>query len=149
MSINFDQEYYRALILNHFEKPTFKFEKIQPFNDGIFFSTERINSCSDFFEINLVVQNERILKCQFSGLGCVISTSALDILLGTIQKKTLSYAKKVLEKYFLLLTNKLDDSSQELLGELVCFSNIYKQANRVICAQIGPKAVFQNLYEKK
>lgn len=147
MSKKFDFNDCRKLILNHFEKPNFKVEKLTDFSGGKLVCTEKSNSCSDFFKINFLIVKEEIVKAQFAGTGCVLSTSSLDMLLANIVKKTVSQALEIVEKYLLLVEGKLIESQKNEFWGLICFQYILKQPNRFFCVVTGARAILKLLRE--
>ena len=103
-------------------------------------------SCIDNLDISYKIEDGKIVDIRFDGEACAISTSATSIMIKTFIGKTLEEAKEIANNYHNMLENKEYD--KELLGELVVYDEIYKQANRIKCAYL-PFESLNKLDEKK
>ncbi len=83
---------YREIIIDRYKNPLFR-GLLDPHD----FSFEDENPlCGDQIRIDVVVdENDRVIKSLFSGHGCAISQASADLLMETIQGKTLDEVKQL------------------------------------------------------
>jgi nitrogen fixation NifU-like protein len=83
-------DFYREIIIDRYQNPHYRGE-LDP-ND---FSFEDSNPlCGDELRIDVVLNgDERVVDAKFSGRGCAISQASADLLLESIQGKTLEEIK--------------------------------------------------------
>ena len=132
-----DENLRREIILDNYEHP---FHKDENFSDDSFIKINTNNeSCIDDLDIYFKLEKDIITEAYFKGEACTISTSATSIMLKKLIGKSLEEAKKLLINYRNMINEEKYD--EELLGELLCYSNIYLQPNRKGCALLPSKAV--------
>jgi nitrogen fixation NifU-like protein len=131
-----DLEVKRELIISHYETPINKIEetdlkKVDKYIKANINST----SCIDNINAYLLIKKKKIIDAKFSGVGCAICTSSTDIFCQLIKNKTINDVKEIIKQYFaMILGQKFNDKN---LKDLLIFSDIHKQANRIQCAKIG------------
>lgn len=83
---------YREIIIERYKSPLYR-GQLEPHD----FSFEDENPlCGDQLRIDVVVdENDRVQKALFSGHGCAISQASADLLLESIQGKTLEEVKQL------------------------------------------------------
>lgn len=124
-----DNEYKRAIILEHFQNPR---------NRGLIEdkSYYKINtnskSCIDEIELMLKIENGIIKNIKFDGEACAICTSSTSIMTQTLIGKTLKEADEIINNFENMIEEK--EYKEEKLGEAVVYSDIAKQPNRKKCA---------------
>ena len=83
---------YRELIIEHYKNPLFR-GHLDP-NDIHFEDDNPL--CGDHIEITLRVgKDDRITEAAFEGHGCAISQASADLLIESIQGKTLDEVKQL------------------------------------------------------
>lgn len=135
-SLNKENEYYRQLIVSHYNNPANK-GLLRTKNSLIFHHYN--NSCVDDFYIELIFDQDTIINARFEGVGCAISTSAIDIFSSLIINQKINQIKIINNNYQTMLQGK--NYHQKLLKELVAFKNVLKQPNRIKCALIISEAI--------
>lgn len=95
-------DFYREIIIDRYQNPHYRGE-LDPHD----FTFEDSNPlCGDELRIDVVMDgDERVVDARFSGRGCAISQASADLLLESIQGKTLEEVK-----------NLAKDDVLELLG---------------------------------
>ncbi len=136
ISLNNENENYRQLIVNHYSNPISK--GLLKTKDSLVFHHNR-NSCVDDFYLELTFDQDTIVNARFEGIGCAISTSAIDIFNALIINQTINQVKIINNNYQAMLQGK--NYQQKLLKELVAFKNVLKQPNRIKCALIISEAI--------
>ena len=131
-----DSELRRAIILDNYQNP--KNRGLVNDKDYILKNTNN-ESCIDNLDIMVKVENNIIKDIVFDGEACAISTSATSIIIKTLLGKDVTTAKKILVNYNNMINNVEYD--REILGELVVYDEIYKQANRKKCALLPSEAI--------
>lgn len=138
-----DKELKKEIILENWENP---FHKENDFKDKDYLKVNSNSpSCIDNVDVYFKIENNIIKDAYFNGEACVISTSSTSILLKKIINKTIEEVKDILINYKNMINEKEYD--KELLGELLCFDDIYLKPNRVGCALIPVYAIDKMLKE--
>ena len=138
-----DKELKKEIILENWEHP---FNKDDSFNgDDYIKINSNSPSCIDNVDIFFKIENNKITDCYFKGEACVISTSSTSILLKKLIGKDINEVKNILINYQNMINEK--DYDKNLLGELLCFDDIYLKPNRVGCALIPARAIDNLLKE--
>ena len=85
-------DFYREVIIDRYQNPHYKGE-LEP-HDITFEDSNPL--CGDELRIDVVLNgDERIQDAKFSGRGCAISLASADLLLESIQGKTLDEVKQL------------------------------------------------------
>lgn len=145
--MEFDIELAKEMIIDHYESPVTKVKKFK--NNKYTTGHNDSPSCIDNIDGYVWIENNRIKDVKFSGIGCAICTSSTDLLALEIIGKPLSKAKQIIDNYLNMIYDK--KVNKKLLGKLVIYQNVNKQANRIKCAITGIQAIQNaiNKYEKK
>jgi nitrogen fixation protein NifU and related proteins len=138
-----DKDLKRDIILDNYEHP-YKKELVE--NPSYKKINSNNESCIDNLDIELKVEDNKIVDLCFDGEACAISTSATSIMIRTLIGKSVSEAKKIIDNYNKMIDEKPYD--KELLGELNVYDEIYKQPNRKTCALLPSVAISKMLDEK-
>ena len=102
-------------------------------------------SCIDNLDYMMKIEDNKIIDIRFDGEACAISTSASSIMIRSLIGKSVNDAKKILENYKNMISEKEYD--EELLGELIVYNEISKQPNRINCALLPSVAIDKMLGE--
>ena len=92
-------------------------------------------SCIDNIDLEVLVENGKIIDICFDGVACTISTASTSIMSELLKGKTVKEANVIIENYLNMLYGR--DYDEELLGEAAAFVNTSKQANRIKCATLS------------
>ena len=85
-------DFYREIIIDRYQNPHFRGE-LDP-HDITFEDSNPL--CGDEIRIDVVLNgDERVMDARFSGRGCAISQASADLLLESIQGKTLDEVKQL------------------------------------------------------
>ncbi|MDR2847458.1 MAG: iron-sulfur cluster assembly scaffold protein [Mycoplasmataceae bacterium] len=136
-----EQTFKRNLILSHYEEPQFKVETFEDKEHLYHVGKKDSPSCIDNITAYAKISNDIIKDVRFSGVGCVICTASTDLMCLYINNKKTSAAKKIIANYLNMIDNKPYD--KKLLEDLIVFSNINKQLNRIRCAKVGIEAIYE------
>lgn len=139
-------ELAKELIIDHYESPVTKVAK-KPKGKYLYGHNDS-PSCIDNIDGYVLVEKGKVKDAKFSGIGCAICTSSTDLLALEIIGKPVAQAKKIITNYLNMILGKKFDP--KLIGKLIVYKNVNKQANRVKCAMTGIQALEKaiNSYEK-
>lgn len=139
--LTLSDEMKREIIMDHYKDP----ENKKSVDDISLYEVIRMDSdsCIDDITIFLRFENNIVKECFFDGVGCAISTASTDILCNLVIDKTKEEVFYIIEQYENMLHEKEYDS--EVLDELNAFSNTYRQAARIKCAEIGAQGISEIL----
>ena len=140
MNIVEDKEMRREIILDNYQNPVNK----GLVNDASYIKENSNNeSCIDNIDIEMKVVNDKIEDIRFDGEACAISTSATSIMIKSLIGKDVVTARRILDNYKKMINE--EEYDKELVGELLVYSDISKQANRITCALLPYKAICKML----
>ncbi|ASP27987.1 FeS assembly protein sufU [Spiroplasma corruscae] len=137
-----DKILLRQIIMEHYTEPDNK-KLINDSNSII--QKQDSPTCSDEIDVQILFNNDLIINCRFDGTACAIATAAADILCNGLKNLNLKKSLEYLNNYHSLITGEKYDES--LLEELIVFSDIFKQGNRLNCALLaadGFKKIIMN-----
>ena len=137
-----DENIRRTIILENYQNPK---------NRGLIDdkSYEIINtnskSCIDQIDLQIKIQNGKVIDVRFDGEACAICTSSTSIMINTLIGKNIEEALEIIDNFENMINEKEYD--EEILGEAIAYSDISKQPNRKKCATLtwqGMKEVVKN-----
>ena len=137
-----DNNLRREIILDNYQ---------EPMNRGLIDDESylKVNtnseSCIDNLDYMMKIESGKIIDIRFDGEACAISTSASSIMIRSLIGKSVDDAKKILENYKNMISEK--EYEEDLLGELIVYSEISKQPNRINCALLPSVAIDKMLGE--
>lgn len=134
--------FHRNIIMEHYTNPN---NKGLENGEGIISEEQESQTCSDKLTIQLKIDNNKIVKAKFDGIACAISTASTDILCDQLIDKTSYEAINFLENFYNLVVGKKCNKNE--LDELIAFSKIYEQQNRINCCLLGTNG-FKNMILK-
>lgn len=135
-----DPELRRDIIMDNYLHPYNKEEV----NDENYLKVNTNNeSCIDNIDLYLLFEKDRIKDIKFNGEACAISTSATSIMIKLLIGKTIEEAKELANNYDNMINEKPYNS--EILGEALCYDEIYKQQNRKTCATLPWRGLIKAL----
>ena len=109
----------------------------------------KAETCIDNINLYILIENDIIKDIHFDGEACAISTSATSIMTKLLKDKTISEVRDMIKEYYAMIEGK--EHNEALLGEPICYDEIYKQENRKGCATIPWRGIEKalNEYEQK
>ena len=101
-------------------------------------------SCIDQIDLQIKVENNIVKDVKFDGEACAICTSSTSIMIKSLINKTLDEALNIISNFENMINEKT--YNEEVLGEAIVYSDIFKQPNRKKCALLtweGMKEVLE------
>ncbi|MDC4163323.1 iron-sulfur cluster assembly scaffold protein [Mycoplasma sp. T363T] len=132
----------RQVIIDYYQNPI-NYLKTPINNDQYQTIQTKSDSCTDQFDIYLLIKDNVIVDLKFSGSGCIISQTTFDCLSKYLVNKNINEAKELLNAYLEFIFN--DRKNAILAEEFEVFSSVNMQSNRTICATINAKALIDYL----
>ena len=124
-----DSNLRREIIVDNYQNPTNK----KSIDDKEYLKASTISdSCIDNITLFVKFKDDVIEDIYFDGEACAITTSATSIMIKKIIGKTIDEVMDLMNDYYNMIEEK--EYSEEKLGELNAYSEIYKQTNRKKCA---------------
>ncbi|APT76158.1 nitrogen fixation protein NifU [Marinitoga sp. 1135] len=121
------EDLYSDIILDYARNPQFQGE----IDDATISEDGKNLSCGDEITLFLKVKNGKIEEARFKGHGCIVSQSSAALMCEAITGKSLDEAEKILEEVEKMAQG--EDFDEELVGNLVVYSEISKFPVRVKC----------------
>ncbi len=126
-----DEVTKREIIMENYLHPTNR-KRTEDLN---YIKTNTKNaSCIDNLDIYIRFKGNVIDDIVFDGEACAISISATSIMINNLIGKTKEEAIKYINNFY-HMTNG-EEYDDELVGEGIVYSDIYKQGNRKTCATL-------------
>lgn len=124
---------YREIIMEHYKNP-----RNQGLVDDQDYKSNRIKnpSCGDDITIQVLVEDGIVKDVKQEATGCSISVASASVLTELVIGKTVEEAKKIVDTYMNMVTNKEFDESVDL-EEAAVFSGVKKFPARIKCASIA------------
>lgn len=124
-----DANLKRSIMLEHYQHPK---NKGLVDKEDYHFCNMNNESCIDEVNLQVKIENDKIVDIRFDGEACAICTSATSIMIDTLLGKTKEEAKQILEEYKKMLNE--EDYQKDLLEQAQIYEDIAKQPNRKKCA---------------
>lgn len=121
--------------MKHYSSPVNKVEQNPNWLTIDQFSKE----CVDELHLYMKIEDNKVIDAKFSGVGCAIFLSSVDIMLSEIKNKSLDEVKELINNYDELLKGNSYDESK--VGALAIYDNVHKNFNRLHCAEMVSLAV--------
>lgn len=137
----------RKLIIKRYTNPN-NFKNTPLNHSGLNMIDLQSDSCADHLQLWFSFQND-IFKCfGFNGSACSIATASADLLIDQVNNQKISKVQQIIDNYSKFLNNE-GNVDLNLLSDLIIFKNIHHQKNRINCAMMINKGIFQAVKQKK
>ncbi|MGM9988670.1 MAG: Fe-S cluster assembly sulfur transfer protein SufU [Bacillaceae bacterium] len=136
---------YRQVIMDHYKKPR---------NKGIVENEEDITinmnnpTCGDRIQLQLKVEDGKVVNARFDGEGCSISMSSASMMTQAVKGKTVEEALKLSKAFSDLMQGKEIDEDLDL-GDIEALSGVAKFPARIKCATLAWKAMEKGVNENE
>ncbi|MCR5787057.1 MAG: SUF system NifU family Fe-S cluster assembly protein [Acholeplasmatales bacterium] len=128
---------YRAVIMDNYKNPH---NKGLVENPKYHFLHLNNPSCGDDMNVQLYIEDGKIVDARHDGHGCSICCSSASVMTETIKGKPVEEALKLIEDFYLLVSGKeLSDEEQESLGEAMAYTGVRQFPARIKCASLSWK----------
>ena len=141
--MNMNEEMKKIIILENYQNPK---------NRGLIEDNtyKKINtnseSCIDQIDLQVKIEDGKIIDIRFDGEACAICTSTTSIMIGMLLNKSVEEALDIINNYQNMIDEK--EYNIDVLKEAIVYSDIAKQPNRKKCATLTWDGM-ENLLEKR
>lgn len=126
-----DQELKREIIMENYLHPYNK-EKV---SDDKYINVNTNNeSCIDNIDLQVLINDDKIVDIRFMGEACAISTASTSIMIKELIGKTTEEALKMIKNFENMVEE--EEYDKEILSEALVFDDIFKQKSRKTCATL-------------
>jgi nitrogen fixation NifU-like protein len=134
-------ELYQEIIIDHAKHPRCKGRLSQASSN-----TTLLNPlCGDEIELQVSVQDGRILDIAFSGHGCAISQASSSMMSELCKGKTVAEARGLMNTFVDMMKSEKSSEEIEVLGDAKCLEGVRRFSARIKCATLGWEALQQCL----
>lgn len=124
---------YREIIMEHYKNP-----RNYGLVDNETYLSNRIKnpSCGDDIKLQVLLEDGIVKDIKQVASGCSISVASASVLTEIVKGKTIEEAKRIVDTFLDMITNKAYDESIDL-EEAAVFSGVKKFPARIKCASIA------------
>ncbi|HET7627563.1 MAG TPA: SUF system NifU family Fe-S cluster assembly protein [Bacillales bacterium] len=140
---NLDQ-LYRQVIMDHYKNPRNRGELS---DDGTLKVNMNNPTCGDRIQLNMKVEDGKIVDAKFTGEGCSISLSSADMMAGVVVGKSVDEAMELSEIFSNMMLGKAYDDETYDLEDIEALQGVAKFPARIKCATLAWKAMEKGLNE--
>ncbi len=92
-----------------------------------------VESCDDYFNVYINVEDKVVKKARFEGNGCAISVASTDVFLNLIEDKQIEEVSNIIDIYSRFLNGDLETTGYEILDH---FKLVQEHRSRIKCASV-------------
>ena len=134
---------YRTVIMDNYKNPKNKGLKK---TDDYHFVHLNNPSCGDEMNVELKIENGKIVGINQDGHGCSISMSSASVMSDVLTGKTVEEAKKIINDFYEMVKGS-DDIDEDSLGEAIAYMGVRQFPARIKCATLSWKAIEKAIEE--
>ncbi len=138
-----DPEIKREIIMEHYQNPLHRHHVDDKSYDMV---NTANSSCIDNLNIYIKYDGDVIKDIAFEGEACAISISSTSIMIENLIGKTREEALNIIDNFENMINEK--EYSEDVLGNAVVYSDIYKQNSRKSCAFLPYRGLREALTKK-
>lgn len=124
------QNLYQELILDHSRSP----KNFGELNDKTHHAHGNNPLCGDTIDVDVLIEDERILKITFRGDGCAIAKASASLMTESVKGHLVEKALVIFDRFHAMLVSESDDLSD--LGKLSALKGVRQFPIRVKCATL-------------
>ncbi|KGX85738.1 Fe-S cluster assembly sulfur transfer protein SufU [Pontibacillus litoralis] len=145
MSFNNLDQLYRQVIMDHYKNPRNKGSLA-----GEHVTVDMNNpTCGDRIQLQLEVEDGKVVDAKFDGEGCSISMSSASMMTQAIKGKSVEEAVKISGIFSDMMQGKEPEIDIDDLGDIQALQGVAKFPARIKCATLPWKAMEQGVAEKQ
>jgi nitrogen fixation NifU-like protein len=136
MSSNNLDTLYRQVIMDHYKNPRNK----GSLEDGNISIDMNNPTCGDRIQIQMKIEDGKVIESKFDGEGCSISLSSASMMTQAIKGQTVETALKLSKIFSDIMQSKEYDDTIDL-GDIEALQGVSKFPARIKCATLAWKAM--------
>ena len=134
---------YRTVIMDNYKNPKNKGLK---HTDDYHFVHLNNPSCGDEMNVEIKIEDGKIVGINQDGHGCSISMSSASVMSDVLTGKTVEEALKIINDFYEMVKG-VDDIDEEALGEAIAYMGVRQFPARIKCATLSWKAIEKAIEE--
>lgn len=137
MSYSDKEQWYRQIIMDHYNLPRNK----GLVEDDSYIKVHLKNpSCGDDLQLQVKLEDEKIVDIRYEGTGCAICCSSVSMLTDNVKKRSTAEALEIVEAFLQMLMGQRE-FDEDVIGEAISLQGVAKLPPRIKCATLGYKAL--------
>ncbi|KGA96412.1 nitrogen-fixing protein NifU [Alkalihalobacillus alcalophilus ATCC 27647 = CGMCC 1.3604] len=144
MSFNNLDTLYRQVIMDHYKNPRNRGE----FDGDILTVNMNNPTCGDRIQLQMKVDEGKVIDAKFEGEGCSISLSSASMMTQAIKGLTKDEAIEMSHIFSDMMLGKDYDDEKFDLGDIEALQGVAKFPARIKCATLAWKAMEKGLNEE-
>ncbi len=141
--MSIEDDLYKEIILENYKSR--KNKEARP--DAHYHSEGANPSCGDDLELYVDVEEGRISRITYEGMGCSICCASANLLCESLRGRSMDEAKEVVEKYRGMLLEGEEPDFPRDIEDLEVMEGVKKYPVRIKCALLGWNT-FQNIVKE-
>lgn len=135
---------YRRVIMDHYQRPRNKGK----FTDDPEAITVHLNnpSCGDRIDLQMKIQDGKVVDARFDGEGCSISMSSASMMTEAIKNLPVEEALHMSRIFSKMMQGEKVDADVDL-GDIEALQGVSKFPARIKCATLAWKALEQGIHQ--
>ena len=134
---------YRTVIMDNYKNPK---NKGLVGSDKYHFVHLNNPSCGDEMNVEIKIEDGKIVGINQDGHGCSISMSSASVMSDVLTGKTVEEALKIINDFYEMVKG-VDDIDEEALGEAIAYMGVRQFPARIKCATLSWKAIEKAIEE--
>lgn len=128
---------YRQVIMDNYKNPKNKGLKK---TDKYHFVHLNNPSCGDDMNVEILIENGRVIEVNHDGKGCSICCSSASVMSETLKDKSVEEARELIADFYELVKGE-EPKHEEELGEAIAYAGVKDFPARIKCATLAWKAI--------
>ncbi|MBQ9124962.1 MAG: SUF system NifU family Fe-S cluster assembly protein [Acholeplasmatales bacterium] len=128
---------YRQVIMDNYKNPKNKGLKK---TDKYHFVHLNNPSCGDDMNVEILIENGRVVEVYHDGKGCSICCSSASVMSETLKDKSVEEARELIYDFYELVKGE-EPKHEEELGEAIAYAGVKDFPARIKCATLAWKAI--------
>lgn len=143
--MSLSDELYKEIILEHSQNPSHRgsIAEATVVEEGV------NRSCGDEIEIQLRIENEKIVEIGINGHGCSISTASSSLMADAVEGMTIPESLELIQKFKSMVVDGREVDLPGELEDLTALSGVQRYPVRVKCATLAWNTLEQALNHAK
>ncbi|SDH61742.1 nitrogen fixation protein NifU [Alteribacillus persepolensis] len=134
---------YRQVIMDHYKNPRNRGEL-----EGETLHVNMNNpTCGDRIQLQLKVEDEKIVEAKFVGEGCSISLSSASMMTEAVKGRTVEEALDMADIFSSMMQGQDYDDEKYDLGDIEALQGVTKFPARIKCATLAWKAMEKGFHD--
>ena len=132
---------YRQVIMDYYKNP----RNHGQLEEGALTVNMNNPTCGDRIQLQMKVEESKVVDVKFSGEGCSISLASASMMTETIKGRSIDEALELVDIFTGMMMGKSYDGDKYDLGDIEALQGVQKFPARIKCATLAWKALEKGL----